>query len=954
MAEMDDPIQMLLKTGSFKTSRARSPNPYSNDLPTRARQLPRSDANINIPRSYDQALPLKRPPPPVVEDEAESLAKEHGSFAVSDSENDEEPKYRGDVDQHPIILPNPQHNPERRFVILTGSETGDDEDGRASLGSGHGRSSTPTEKYEANTCRKYVIVASSEPAKEDKEIKKPRGLSKRKSHQDLPPLDTDLRPPEPSITRSSSRRHREKVLVDQEPREDRDRSAKVRPPPPPPADESLTSSPTITHSTKGRDRAYWDINPGAKETSRRRSPTRAETRTAKSGDRRTSDERRSNYSSSNQSSGASAPTRAASNADPLRNESRASAKPAPYVDPLVEPLVSAYTHNDPSDALAFMLQGSAPPGRKERDDRNSNSPPYPRSRERNISRSPSLSGQRRSGFREQDEYYDDYGNKYHRSSRSDRRRQRRSTIDPEPSSLLSPDQARASGKSKSKGTSPLPSPRAERAAQFPDVAPRSPRSATFPPTERESKQSAERPMSPPTPLATSPPRRRTDDGGRGTQPRAESRTASINSFSNSSRALPIPVPIPVDRSNASERRASPVSSPTLGMQESRDTGSAESSWEPGSFDPVEHGASLNLPITSIRRYSESVESGLLPQLPECSWTVPALPGSKPGGNQFMKLPRVDNFLICPDCYAAEFANSSFKHMFVPAPARPADQPISCDFGSSHWYRIAYLMTLNYGYKDLHLLQEIASVAARHQSCAGGLPATRVWYSMMDPHAKRPISTFNVCRACARTVEVLLPSLAGVFVPLDTPAEPVRGVCELHFAPGRKRFLDYFDMLEVAFDQAFRSRTAPNVQELANNIRNVSLHDECQRNTPCVNRRWHVMQSLPEFTVCEECFDSVVWPLLEADEGGEIPRNFFKNRQSRPVAACQLYSERMREVFRKACYDDDFFYLEAKVLERLKAEADIKARYVELQKQDQSDPRVQRERLRLAKELKNIE
>ncbi|KAK3327513.1 hypothetical protein B0T19DRAFT_164831 [Cercophora scortea] len=951
MAEMDDPIQMLLKTGSFKTSRARSPNP--NDLPTRASQLPRSDANVS--RSYDRALRFKRPPPPVVEDEAESLAKEHGSSVVSDSGNDEEPKYRGDVDQHPIILPNPQHNPERRFVILTGSEAGDDEDGRASLSSGHGRSSTPTEKYEANTCRKYVIVPSTEPAKEDKETKKPRGLSKRKSHQDLPPLDTDLRPPEPSIARSSSRRNREKVLVDQESLEDRDRSAKVRPP----ADDSLTSSPIITHSTKGRDRAYWDINPGAKETSRRRSPIKGETRTAKSGDRRTSDERRSNYSSPNQSSGSSVHTRATSNADPRRSESRTSAKPTPYVDPLADPLVSAYTHDDPTDALAFMLQGSDPPGRKDRDnfspgraDRYSNSPPYPRSRERNTSQSPSRSGQRRSGFREQAEYYDDDGSKYQRSSRSDRRRHRRSTFDPEPSSLLSPDQARPSGKSKSKGMSPMPSPRAERAPQFPDVAPRSPRSATFPPTERESKQYAERSMSPPTPLATSPPRRRTDDGGRGTRPRAGSRTASINSFSNSSNALPIS--IPVSRSDAPERRASPVSSPTIAKQDSRNSGSAGSSWQPGSFDPVEHGTSINLPTTSIRRYSESVESGLLPQLPECSWTVPALPGSKPGGNQFMKLPRVENFLICPDCYAAEFANSSFKHMFVPAPARPADQPISCDFGSSHWYRIAYLMTLNYGYKDLHLLQEIASVAARHQSCAGGLPAARVWYSMMDPYTKRPISTFNVCRACARTVEVLLPSLAGVFVPLDSPAEPVRGVCELHFAPGRKRFLDYFDMLEVAFDQAFRSRTAPNVQELANNIRNISLHDECQRNTPCVNRKWHVMQSLPEFTVCEECFDTVVWPLLEADEGGEIPRNFFKNRQSRPVAACQLYSERMREVFRKACYDDDFFYLEAKVLERLKAEADIKARYMELQKQDQSDPRVQRERLRLAKELKNIE
>jgi hypothetical protein len=318
------------------------------------------------------------------------------------------------------------------------------------------------------------------------------------------------------------------------------------------------------------------------------------------------------------------------------------------------------------------------------------------------------------------------------------------------------------------------------------------------------------------------------------------------------------------------------------------------------------------------------------------------------------LKQAENFTICPDCYGDVFANSEFRRLFVPAPIRSAGQVVSCDFGSSPWYRIAYILTRRYGYPDLRLLQGIASVAARSQACAGSQLASRIWYSMMAPNSRRPIQTFNVCLGCAKMVEVLLPNLAGVFVPLDSH-EPTRGVCELHFSPERKRFFDYFEEMKNTSELALSRRTAPNLVELVDRIREISIQDECLRNTPIPNRKWHVLEQVPEFTVCEECFTDVVWPMIEdKDNTSQIPPNFYKYKQPKPVAACQLYSDRMRQVFLEACKHDDFEFLASCVLHRLRVLAEVKARYNELQRDDQDDPEVQEELAALARQFKEVE
>ena len=817
-----------------------------------------------------------------------------------------------------------ENNPERRFVIVSGTESNSE-----------GESAEPKTaktKYDANTGRKKVPASSSD--EDGKENRRRPELTKRKSHTDLPRLDThpdDYDSGRAPINRSNSRRHREKAHVSQESRDYSDRNGSSRPP----EDAYLSPEPVI-RTSGGRERAYWDLNPAANGGMSRRKSMRGDARVAAPDD---------SHSTATQSAGPGLHRRAASTTD------------RPNAD--LKPLIAEYKYSDPDHALAFMMQDDdIPPRRSKKGERTSNSPPYPPSeQDRRPSRSPSFANRRQS-FREQGQYY---GDDSFKSQRSEHGRPRRPTLERDSSSLLSPDQAwpptRNRSKSKSGSMSPLPSPRIAQGGEFPDgdnsplPSPRSPRSATFPPTERESQRYDDRPVTPSPPAGTSPPRR-TEDMDRHPRSRANSRAATLNIFSNSAPSVVLPVPIPMGRSDVSDRRPSPAPpSPSIPRHDSVDAGSPKQYWQPGPFDPSKQNALLDKPIASYRRYSEDVSKGVLPQLPDCSWKSPGRRRASEG--QFLTLPR-SGFDVCSDCYSAVFANTDFGRLFVPATKRP-DQPMSCDFGSSPWHRIAYLMTLKSRMPDLRLLQGISSVAARQQPCAGDKPANRIWYSIMDPKGQqKPIRTFNACTSCAKMAEVLLPNLAGVFVPLSSASEPTRGVCELHFSPDRRRFTEYFDILERASDKALNRRTAPNIQGMAERIKERSELDECPRNKLVENQKWHIMQNLPEFTVCDECFEDVVWPYIRDKDQTDIPRDFYNKRQVLPTASCMLYSERMRDVFRRACRRDDMDLLVAKVTEKLKLDHDIKTRIALLERDDPDDSWVQRELQTLARQLKENE
>jgi len=145
------------------------------------------------------------------------------------------------------------------------------------------------------------------------------------------------------------------------------------------------------------------------------------------------------------------------------------------------------------------------------------------------------------------------------------------------------------------------------------------------------------------------------------------------------------------------------------------------------------------------------------------------------------------------------------------------------------------------------------------------------------------------------------------------------VCDLRF--DSKRFVQYFDALETMADKAEDEDAPADTRALVSLAKRMSLVPECERDKDIIDGRWNVITQLPEFTVCEECFDEVVWPELE--DGKSIPAMFAKDLKKIPRASCQLYSPKMRGIFRIAVDGEDYKLLASKARERKSIETAYK-------------------------------
>ncbi|RFU29715.1 hypothetical protein B7463_g6592, partial [Scytalidium lignicola] len=483
-----------------------------------------------------------------------------------------------------------------------------------------------------------------------------------------------------------------------------------------------------------------------------------------------------------------------------------------------------------------------------------------------------------------------------------------------------------------KPTSPLSSPKVS-----PNGTPNPEsfgRSETFP-NSREARWPS-RPVSPLSPTEDKPsPLEKLNPFERPSTHRTSSRQANISpaptnnkyySPTSSQASIAMPIPIGVDLDSLGETQYPSVQyldDNELSSYKPSSSSTNKDYWQPPVFQPPSPGARLERPVGSYRRYSEDVQSGNAPPLVPCPRTTYTR-----GRNDWLTLPQCRNFDICSSCYSSSIAPTEFRNHFVPAPFRPADVEVLCDFGSSPWYRIAWLLILKERRRDLGLFYQIAEIAAKTQPCLGKHEAIRQWHSIIDPKTGSPIRNFDVCYSCAKTVEALLPTLRGIFVRNDANVPPGSPrICDLRF--DSKRFIQYFDALETTADSVDSPYSRPDTRHLVDVVRRLSMIEECQRDEDLTNCYWHVITELPEFTVCPECWDETVRPELEKRKA--IPAMFNKVQQRLPRSSCQLYSERMRDIFRKAVDTDDYMLLASKARERKAIEAGYKANLAELRR-----------------------
>jgi hypothetical protein len=391
-------------------------------------------------------------------------------------------------------------------------------------------------------------------------------------------------------------------------------------------------------------------------------------------------------------------------------------------------------------------------------------------------------------------------------------------------------------------------------------------------------------------------------------------------------SLPVPIPSRTDLQSPGDTRLTP-SFPQFDENRPSSARPSASSWQPPAFQPP--SSNLEKPVGSYRRYSEEIERGAMVPLPSCPRTT-----FSSGRNDWLTLPQCPSFSICPSCFNSTIAPTEFRDHFVRAPPRSSSTEVLCDFGSSPWYRIAWLLTIKERRKDLKLFYGLAHVSATTPPCLGKHEAVRQWHSIIDPKSRAPIQNFDVCYSCVKSIETLLPPIRGIFVRTDVHGSAGVGrVCDLRF--DSKRFIQYFDALETTADRADDDDEDPDTRSLASLVRRLALIEECQRDKELTDGRWHLITQLPEFTVCDECFDEVVWP--ELDDGKAIPSMFNKKQQILPKASCQLYSERMRAVFSKAVDGADYKLLASKARERKTVELAYRANLDSMKRQLKVNP-----------------
>ncbi|WEW60915.1 hypothetical protein PRK78_006403 [Emydomyces testavorans] len=279
--------------------------------------------------------------------------------------------------------------------------------------------------------------------------------------------------------------------------------------------------------------------------------------------------------------------------------------------------------------------------------------------------------------------------------------------------------------------------------------------------------------------------------------------------------------------------------------------------------------------------------------------------------------------ICPSC-VMQLETTRFRHLLIPSIPKPIDTKVRCSL-SQPWARLALVQTMKLGLNHLELLYQVTQPLSSCQPCPGRVPSLQPWYRPLDFETGRTAPDFNACSACFRNLCILMPSLRESFQPSPHVQERI---CDLR--TDSTRFIQYLDLLDSAVTRSYDNpRRYIDLRDFIRYAKRKSMIYDCPRDHVVVGA-WHYIPELPEFTICEDCYDDVVWPVSNEPIANRISRSLQPvrgpdvARGGRP-ASCYLSSPRMRTKFREAVRLGDFGYLRSVVLRRYDAETRFRER-----------------------------
>jgi hypothetical protein len=281
-----------------------------------------------------------------------------------------------------------------------------------------------------------------------------------------------------------------------------------------------------------------------------------------------------------------------------------------------------------------------------------------------------------------------------------------------------------------------------------------------------------------------------------------------------------------------------------------------------------------------------------------------------------------DFEICPECKRA-LAESSLGEYCVRSSWKDPAQPVACALGRP-WIRVAIAKVLSGESPNILLLQELSLTPRGTAPCPGRREEVRTFYQVLDPRTKSAVHGFNVCSCCLRSIELVFPELKKVKL-FERPENKLaqEKYCSM-WANGKNFYSLANELDRLARYKRNDDLQTRDVSTFVDKVKKMSRTRECARDSMLGTALWHFMDRLPEFTVCEECYETVVWPLRDRQLARDIGVTLQAVKVPRPYQylqgiSCQLYSERMRRVFKDAVERNDFQALKKAALARYEME-----------------------------------
>jgi hypothetical protein len=236
-------------------------------------------------------------------------------------------------------------------------------------------------------------------------------------------------------------------------------------------------------------------------------------------------------------------------------------------------------------------------------------------------------------------------------------------------------------------------------------------------------------------------------------------------------------------------------------------------------------------------------------------------------------------------------------------------PKACDI-SKYWILTALEDMIVKGSQDTRTLFKIIKAYSSEQPCHDQTthmtsPASHC-YQVLDPNTNKPIPNVMFCELCMRCVFELWPNLIRKFV---KAAMPTPWICDFQMQSRRG-----FQYVAKLLNNQVEYTWEVDLREFIEFARTRSMLDECVRKETVRGVACYGVAKIPSLAICKECYHDGVAPNLveESSFAAEIE---LESRVRDAGFECQLYSVRMRQVFKEAAANDDIGFLRTRVHER---------------------------------------